>query len=162
MKRTPISVLVCVQSKLCVDVCPNFSLADDTVTTVEDIQVEKFDIPFEVPYNGATRVLSGITSHTEFKDFLPKLSDRTGIRLSLLARIGYVASWKPKSPKPVPRMLEDEQDWHGLIKEADDFRKACKGKNKGNGVIKPFQFVISDTSVGDGKEGAKKVSPSPS
>lgn len=54
---------------------------------------ELFDVPFEVPFENATRNLSGITSHTLFNEFLNAVAKRMETRLSLLARIAYIPSY---------------------------------------------------------------------
>ncbi|KAH9969229.1 hypothetical protein BJV74DRAFT_799394 [Russula compacta] len=76
---------------------------------------EKFNIPFEVPFKNATRDLEGITSFTTFDDFLDMLSKKMETQKSLLSSIGYMPSYKPKSPKPVPKLLEDEASWNRLV-----------------------------------------------
>ncbi|KAJ6503538.1 hypothetical protein C8R45DRAFT_1091311 [Mycena sanguinolenta] len=75
-----------------------------------------------------------------------------------MANIAYIASYKPKNPKPVPKLLEDEEGWEKLIKDVESYIKDCKAKNKGKGVVKPFTITLVDTSGGDPKETAGKKS----
>jgi hypothetical protein len=72
-----------------------------------------------------------------------------GTRKSLLSGIAYIASYVPKSPKPVPKLLEDEKSWKKLIQGAADYIDACKQKKNGKGVVKPFSIRIFDTSGED-------------
>jgi hypothetical protein len=118
---------------------------------------ELFDVPFEVPFEGATRNLSGITSHTSFNEFLSAVAKRMETRLSLLARIAYIPSYKPKNPKPVPKLLEDDDDWKKLLVDVEEYRTACIAKCKGKGTVKQFVIVLVDMSGPDGKSDQKKV-----
>ena len=124
---------------------------------------EDFPIPFEVPFKSATRNLNGITSHTKFSEFLEAAAQRMETQLSLLASIAYVPSYKPKSPKPVPKLLEDNKDWETLLDDIDKYRVACmtkgtgKGTQKEAGIVKAFVIKIVDISVSDEKV-SKKVS----
>jgi hypothetical protein len=82
-------------------------------------------------------------------------------RKSLLSGIAYIASYLPKSPKPVPKLLEDERAWKKLVKGAGEYIAECKAKKKGKGVVKAFSIRIIDTSGVDPKAAAvtaKKVS----
>jgi hypothetical protein len=124
---------------------------------------EEFPIPFEVPFKSATRNLNDITLHTKFSEFLKAATQQMETRLSLLASIAYVPSYKPKSPKPVPKLLEDNKDWETLLDDVDKYRVACmtKGAGKGTwkeaGIVKAFVIKIVDMSVSDEKV-FKKVS----
>ena len=124
--------------------------------TAKSKPCELFDIPFEVPYMGATRNLNGITSHTTFQAFLMALSKRMDVRLSLLSHIGYTPSFAPKSPKPVPKLLEDQEDWDSLVDCVRHHRSLCLERKGGKGVIKPFSVKIIDTSESGGKESSSK------
>ncbi|KAK0211655.1 hypothetical protein IW262DRAFT_1519311 [Armillaria fumosa] len=136
-------------------------LESDSTVSEEDgdlcFKAPAFDIPFEVPYKNVTRKLSGITSHTSFEGFLHKVADRMGCGLTHLSCIGYVESYRPKNPKPVPRMLEERDDFLQLKVGVQDYRDMCLTKNKGKGKVKPFTIAIIDTSHGSAKEGKKKA-----
>jgi hypothetical protein len=76
-----------------------------------------------------------------------------------LSQIGYIPSYKPKNPKPIPKMLEDEESWEILLDDVSDYIVACKSKNRGKGIVKAFTVILVDMSGPDGKDnGAKKVS----
>lgn len=68
------------------------------------------------------------------------------------ASIGYIFLFVPKTPKPLPKLLEDDVSYTGMIDEIEDFRSTCRAKNRGKGVVKPFSVQIVDTSVGDSKK----------
>ena len=63
--------------------------------------------------------------------------------------------YKPKNPKPVPKMLDDEDAWEGLIDDIASHLKTSKSK-------KPFSILILDMS-GDNSKAmtatSKKVKP---
>ncbi|KAJ6617089.1 hypothetical protein B0H10DRAFT_1948606 [Mycena sp. CBHHK59/15] len=104
----------------------------------------KFAIPFEVPYKNAKRDLAGITSHTTFDDFLLAAAARMDTRLSLMSNIAYLASYKPRNPKPTPKLLEDDKAWDSLIMDVEQYIASCKAKNRGTGSVKPFHISLVD------------------
>lgn len=80
--------------------------------------------------------------------------------MTLMSKIAYVPSYRPKIPKPVPKLLEDEDDWVRLIADVGEYIRTSKAKNKGHGIVKSFTITIVDTSSGgDPKDiSTKKVS----
>jgi hypothetical protein len=48
-----------------------------------------------------------------------------------LSQIGYIPSYKPKNPKPVPKILGDEESWEILLDDVSEHIMACKSKNRG-------------------------------
>ncbi|KAJ6628149.1 hypothetical protein B0H10DRAFT_2277329 [Mycena sp. CBHHK59/15] len=117
----------------------------------------KFAIPFEVPYKNAKRDLAGITSHTTFDDFLLAAAarmDTPGVWVR-----AYLASYKPRNPKPTPKLLEDNKAWDSLIMDVEQYIGSCKAKNRGTGSVKPFHIslvdVSGDPSHMDGKKAKK-------
>ncbi|KAJ6615208.1 hypothetical protein B0H10DRAFT_2435553 [Mycena sp. CBHHK59/15] len=119
----------------------------------------KFTIPFEVPYKNAKRDLAGITSHTTFDDFLLAAAARMDTRLSLMSNIAYLASYKPRNPKPTPKLLKDDRAWDSLIMDVKQYIASSKAKNRGTGSVKPFHIslvdVSGDLSHMDGKKAKK-------
>lgn len=112
--------------------------------------VKKFDIAFEVPYQTSQRNLTGITSHTTFSAFLEALAVRMETRLSLLSRISYTASYKPKKAN-ADVMLEGEADWIKLIQDAEAYQTNARNKDK------VWSIRIHDKSMTDAKESGTKV-----
>ncbi|KAL0960353.1 hypothetical protein HGRIS_011977 [Hohenbuehelia grisea] len=111
-----------------------------------------FDIPFEVPYKNATRDLSGITSHTSFEDFLIKAAEGMGTRPAFLTDIGYIPSYKPKSPKPKLKLLEDDESFMALKRDVHEYQESSK-RGKGKKVAKPFVIHLVDTSEQEPRKG---------
>ncbi|TFY50737.1 hypothetical protein EVG20_g11357 [Dentipellis fragilis] len=134
--------------------------SDDLILPVDPPvkKLPKFAVPIEVPYRHAYRDIDGITSRTLFNDLMDKIATKMGVRLTLLAHIGYIPSYKPKSTKPVPKLLEGPESWCKLLMDILDYIEGCKAKNKGKGAVKPFTIVILDTSepVDDNKAKSSK------
>ncbi|KAJ6456077.1 hypothetical protein C8R45DRAFT_1082217 [Mycena sanguinolenta] len=111
----------------------------------------RFKITFDVPHkSGATRELE-VDSTYSFDQFLDALANKMSTRKSLLSDIAYVASFVPKTPKPVPKLLEDERGWEKLLQSVDNYISASKKKAKGRGIVKPFSIRIYDTSGEESK-----------
>ncbi|KAM6502833.1 hypothetical protein JOM56_002810 [Amanita muscaria] len=85
-----------------------------------------------------------------------RLAKKMETQLSLLSHIGYIPSYKPKNPRPVPKLLEDTEAWKKLVDDVEEYIKSSKAKNRGNGVVKPFSITIIDTSGPVPKEAATK------
>ncbi|KAF8191787.1 hypothetical protein BJ912DRAFT_1097533 [Pholiota molesta] len=118
-------------------------------------RLPEFRIPFVVPYRNASRDVDGITSKTSFTQVLRLIADRMDVPLTLLAGIGYIPSYKPKSSKPIPKLLEDDASWYKLLEDVHAFILACKGKS-GKGAIKPFHINIIDTTAPNDSDSKKK------
>ncbi|KAJ7447640.1 hypothetical protein FB451DRAFT_1411735 [Mycena latifolia] len=117
----------------------------------------KFSIPFEVPYKNGTRDLTGITSRTDFDDFLIAAAAKMDTRISLMTNIAYIPSYKPRNPKPLPKLLADEEAWDVLIADVHQFIKASRAKNRGKGEVPSFSILIVDLSKSEvEKTGARK------
>lgn len=133
--------------------------APGLIESTEDIPtLPLFDIPCDVLYNDHTRDVSGITSRSYFEDALECFAERMGVHTSLLKAIAYVPSYKPKSPKPIPKLVEDSDGWLHLVNDVQSFIETCKAKNKGKGKVKEFTIYIT-AIAGDSKapEGKLKV-----
>ncbi|KAJ7480177.1 hypothetical protein B0H11DRAFT_1725074 [Mycena galericulata] len=79
-------------------------------------------------------------------------------RKSLLSGIAYIPSYQPKTPKPIPKLLENAAAWKKLIEGVGVHIETAKAKNKGKGVPKPFSIQIVDTSGGEPKTNKKDKS----
>lgn len=81
-------------------------------------------------------------------------------RKSLLTSIAYIPSYKPKNPKPKPKLLESDEAWNKLVADVSEYIEGCKAKKKGKGEVKPFHIEVVDMSGGDSAKstGSKKVS----
>ncbi|KAJ7315400.1 hypothetical protein DFH08DRAFT_972096 [Mycena albidolilacea] len=116
---------------------------------------DDFKIKYEVPYKNATRELV-LPATTSFSKFLTALARKMEVSVTHLAAIGYIPSYKPKSSKPLPKLLETAKDYESMMDDIEEFRKSCL-KSK-SGVVKPFAIVLSDTSAAPERGGAKTSS----
>lgn len=107
--------------------------------------VTVFDIPIEVPYKNAKRDVSGITSASSFSHVLHQIAQRMDAGPSRMAAIGYIPSFLPKSPKPIPKLLEDEECWVKLIRDVREYIESFTVKRGPPKRIKPFVITIVDT-----------------
>jgi hypothetical protein len=69
--------------------------------------------------------------------------------------------YKPRNPKPTPKLLEDDDLWDVLIADVQQHIKLSQGKNRGKGEVKPYSILVVDMDkVEDAKgkvKGGKKV-----
>lgn len=91
-----------------------------------------------MPFKNATRSLSGVTSDTTFTAFLEAAAAQMETHISLLSNIAYIPSYRPKTPKPIPKLLEDTESWEALKDDVAEYISGSKAKNKGRGVVKLF------------------------
>ena len=117
-----------------------------------------FDIPCELRTDHAAVDIHGITSQTSFAHVLSVIAEKLGTRVSHLTDLGYIPSWLPKTPKPVPKLLEDGEAWETLLDVIEDHIRATstsdttKGRKKKGGKDQRFTIILMDTAV------SKKVS----
>ncbi|KAF9490690.1 hypothetical protein BDN71DRAFT_1511024 [Pleurotus eryngii] len=95
-----------------------------------------------------------------FSTFLSDVADWMDTQLTLLTQIGYIPSYKPKSSKPSPKLLEDEEGWIALIEDVWTYIITCRAKYKGKGIVKAFMIILIDTSGIEVKDGSFKKSSS--
>ncbi|KAJ6568999.1 hypothetical protein B0H19DRAFT_1065782 [Mycena capillaripes] len=129
-------------------VLPHQELDDAVRQIIPPVKIPpaKFDIPFEVPYKGGMRDLTGITSRSSFDDFLLAAAGRMGTRITQLDNIAYIPSYKPRNPKPLPKILDDDDAWEVLVGDVRQYIKASLASNRGKGQLKPFNIQIVDLS----------------
>lgn len=116
-----------------------------------------FDIPIEVPYKNATRDVTGITSSTSFRHVMRQIAERMDAGPSRMAAIGYIPSYKPKNPKPVPKLLEDAESWAKLVNDVGQYILSFASKKGAAKTVKPFVIMILDTTHGLGSEKEKEA-----
>ncbi|KAF8185554.1 hypothetical protein K438DRAFT_1973853 [Mycena galopus ATCC 62051] len=118
-----------------------------------------FDLPFDVPYKNGTRDLTGLTSKSDFDDFLLAAAKKMETCISMVSSIGYIPSYK--KPKPGPKLLDTDEAWDVLVKDVRQYIDGAKAKNRGKGKVPPFSILIVDMSeetskaTVTGKKGAK-------
>nr|GAT60583.1 predicted protein [Mycena chlorophos] len=86
------------------------------------------------------------------------------VSISHLSGLAYTPSWIPKSHKPVPTLLADEEDYEGMLEKIDEFRAECRSKNHGKGKVKEYTIVftdVSESSESSGKKSKKNAKEKP-
>jgi hypothetical protein len=118
----------------------------------------KFDIPIEVPYKNATRDVTGITSLTPYDRVIHLLAEKMDAGPTRMAAIGYIPSYKPKNPKPIPKLLEDEECWDKLVADMAAYLASFKNKRSAAArEVKPYVISIFDTLGPGSSEKVTKV-----
>ncbi|KAJ7055611.1 hypothetical protein C8F01DRAFT_1319470 [Mycena amicta] len=126
------------------------------LATTRKARAPKFNIPFELPFGTGTRSLPDITSQTPYINFIMDAAAKMRRKPEEIEdQIGYVPSYLPRSPKPLPKLL-DEEAWPNLIADVAQFIEREKAKNRGKGVVKAFHILISIITAEKGKEKKKK------
>ncbi|KAF9067393.1 hypothetical protein BDP27DRAFT_1422950 [Rhodocollybia butyracea] len=96
--------------------------------------------------------LQQLTSHSCFA-----VANNFEVPVTYLGSIGYTASYQPKTPKPVPKLVNNEDRYERMLESVDDHIQESKSKKKGKGVVKPFTVrIVNTSSPGDGKKDGKK------
>ncbi|KAJ7133662.1 hypothetical protein C8R43DRAFT_956508 [Mycena crocata] len=114
---------------------------------------EDFAITYEVPYKNATRELR-LQSSTSFSAFLTSVSRKMEVSVTHLSEIGYIPSYKPKTAKTRPKLLESAEDYEAMMEDIGAFRTTCL--NSKAGKVKPFSIILEDTSGSvDDSKGSK-------
>ena len=98
---------------------------------------------YEVPFNNTTQELK-LSCITIFAGFLTAVSWKMEVSVTHLSAISYIPSYKPRNPKPVPKLLETSEDYESTMEDIAVYRKTCL--NKKGGKVKPFLISLSDTS----------------
>lgn len=81
-----------------------------------------------------------LKSTTSFPDFLGAVAAKMMTRVTLLTAIGYIPSYRPKTPKPVPKLIEDEDSYEAMMEDIEDYIGNCRAKKNGKGEVKPFSI----------------------
>jgi hypothetical protein len=77
---------------------------------------------------------------------------------SQMSAIGYIPSYKPKNPKPFPKLLEDAESWAKLVNDVGQYIISFASKKGAAKTVKPFVITILDTrGLGSEKEKEAKV-----
>lgn len=92
--------------------------------------------------------VNGITSHTPLDTVFELIAKGMEVRTEKLPLLGYVPSYKPKSPKPKPKVLRDEKNWNALLQDVWDYMSQPRNKK----TVKAFSIRISVLGGGDGQE----------
>jgi hypothetical protein len=64
-----------------------------------------------------------------------------------LHRWTILPSYKPRNPKPIPKILDDDEAWEALVGDVYQHVKAIQASNRGKGQLKPFSIQIVDLPI---------------
>jgi len=88
---------------------------------------------------------------------LLQIAETMGVRVVDL-KIGYIFSFVPRSPKPIPKFLDTPAAWNQLLCDAATYIASEKAKNRSKGVVRAWRIRIEElqaskggTSSSDGK-----------
>ena len=112
--------------------------------------------PSKFHTKNATHDVTGITSSTSFKHIMRQIIEKMDAGPSQMATIGYIPSYKPNNPKPVPKLLEDAESWAKLVNDVGQHILSFASKKGAAKTIKPFVITILNT-CGPGSKKEKEV-----
>lgn len=121
-----------------------------------DLDAGQFNIKYEITV-GKARIDFTLDNITPFTVFQQNVATQMGLPLQHLSALGYVLSFWPKSPKPVPKLVDTDLRYEDMIHAVEEYEKVGltkKGKEKKK---KPFYIHLVDTSSDEGtnKDGKK-------
>lgn len=102
-------------------------------------------------------ILFWTTPH-HFDIFRQRAAAEMGVPLQRLSALGYIVSTWPRSPKPVPKLVDTDVRYENMIEGLEEYMKVeltTKGQPKKK---KPFSVELIDTGDDAEKKDGKKVS----
>jgi hypothetical protein len=109
------------------------------------------DIEFDVPCGVATRSTT-VSSDITWATFVLRISIVMGCSHVALPPLGYTTSWETKARnKLVPKILDGSESFAKLVKEAREYIRDQKAKNRGKGVVKAWSIQLHNLSAVDAK-----------
>ena len=116
---------------------------------------EEQDIVYEIERNGVLHEFT-LSSAASFRTFLCSTAKVFAVSITHLGALGYVPSFLPKSPKPLPKILDSDSTYEKMLEKIEDHVEHMKSRNKGKGIVKAFSIRLVDTSAGSGDGNGKK------
>jgi hypothetical protein len=107
------------------------------------IDIENFEIPFEVPFDGRMKEITIPITATwhDAQIAISRVLICTAERLDL----GYINPFKNANASKVPLSLDKEDEWAKLIHHVKVFLKAHNAKKNGKGVpMKEWNIALVD------------------
>lgn len=116
-----------------------------------------FSIKYEVAIKKA-RIDFVLDNTTAFDIFRQNVASQMGVPLQSLSALGYTVSFWPRSPKPLPKLVDTDARYEDMIEQLEEYMKVeltTKGQPKKK---KAFSVLLIDTGIDDsGKKDGKKV-----
>lgn len=121
-----------------------------------DQELSSYVINFEVEKGGSLKEFSLVNLST-YQAFLEEVAKALNVSTTHLGSIGYIPSFVKQSPKPLPKLIDDEASFRRMLLTIDNHVEEQKSKSK-KGKSKAFSIRLCDRSEqGDGKKEKKKV-----
>lgn len=113
-----------------------------------------FDIKYEVTLGKKARVDCVLDNNTTFSVFRQRITSEMGIPLQQLSALGYIASFWPRSPKPVPKLVDTDARYEDMVDILEEYMKVKYTKHGKPKKKKAFSVILIDTG---GESDGKKV-----
>jgi hypothetical protein len=118
--------------------------SDEDEDDVDDEEHFVYDIAYDIPNgSGATMTLL-LNSTTPYNTFLNKVAKKMKVTVTHLANLAYIPSFLPKSPKPQPKLLDEEQAYCLMIRAIDEQVDKWMNPSKGQGKMRAFSVKLFD------------------
>ncbi|KAJ4497981.1 hypothetical protein C8R41DRAFT_917002 [Lentinula lateritia] len=118
-----------------------------------------FDIKYEITLGKKARVDCVLDNNTTFSVFRQRIASEMGIPLQQLSALGYIASFWPRSPKPVPKLVDTDARYEDMVGILEEYMKVEYTKHGKPKKKKAFSVILIDTgSESDGKKSSKAKS----
>ncbi|KAJ3803632.1 hypothetical protein F5876DRAFT_84847 [Lentinula aff. lateritia] len=116
-----------------------------------------FDIKYEITLGKKARVDCVLDNNTTFSVFRQRIASEMGIPLQQLSALGYIASFWPRSPKPVPKLVDTDARYEDMVGILEEYMKVEYTKHGKPKKKKAFSVILIDTgSESDGKKVCKR------
>ncbi|KAJ3740600.1 hypothetical protein DFH05DRAFT_1529212 [Lentinula detonsa] len=105
---------------------------------------EAFDIRYDLEKDGVLYDFT-LSSGASFSTFLTATAKAFNVSVSHLGALGYIPSFRPKNPKPLPKIVHSDESYEKMLEDLEDYVESLKSR-KGKGKVKSFTVRLLDTS----------------
>ncbi|KAJ3739917.1 hypothetical protein DFH05DRAFT_1463488 [Lentinula detonsa] len=123
----------------------SFDGEDSTHSGSDSDEPEALEITYEAEKDGLVHDFS-VMNTASFSNFLRTAARMLGVSITHLGSLGYIPSFLPKNPKPLPRALNSNDAYEKMLEKIEEYVLTAKSRNKGKGVVKAFSIRLVDSS----------------
>ncbi|KAJ3783023.1 hypothetical protein GGU10DRAFT_378031 [Lentinula aff. detonsa] len=116
-----------------------FDGKDSTHSDSDSDEPEALEITYEVEKDGLVHDFS-VMNTASFSNFLCTAACMLGVFITHLGSLGYIPSFLPKNPKPLPRALNSDDAYEKMLEKIEEYVLTAKSRNKGKGMVKAFSI----------------------
>lgn len=116
-----------------------------------------FDIKYEITLGKKARVDCVLDNSTTFANFRQRIASEMGIPLQQLSALGYIASFWPRSPRPVPKLVDTDVRYENMIEMLEDYMRVEYTKDHKPKKKKAFTVSLIDTGANSDGKNEKKA-----